>query len=108
LIAVLCAGACARGAGVRVPGSGSAPTTLEVVNRAFFDMTVYVVPETGLRERLGTVTALATSWFRIPQRLVGVGNLRFEGDAFGSNRQHISQMISVVPGDTVMIVIPPN
>ena len=105
-------GACGVGPEIELPGATPTirPTTLEVLNRATLDMSVYVLPETGSqRTRLGTATALTTTRFTIPERLLaGMSSLRFQADPVGSSQSHFSDQITVVPGDTVMLQIPPD
>jgi hypothetical protein len=102
--------ACSARAELELPNGQTRSTTLEVLNRATLDMSVFVVPETGgTRTRLGTATALTTTQFTIPGRLLtGVSSLRFEADPVGSSRVHFSDRITVVPGDTVVLQIPPG
>ncbi|MGH7501874.1 MAG: hypothetical protein ACREL7_08970 [Longimicrobiales bacterium] len=84
-------------------------TTLEVDNQAGLDMTIYVVTDAGARTRLGTAIAHVRSWFRIPDRLIfGLTPLRFQADPIGGNRAPVSQQITVQPGDTVVLRIPPG
>jgi hypothetical protein len=83
-------------------------TVLEVENQTTLDMSVYVV-RSGMRERLGTVTAKMTQWFTIPARLIfGPTPLQFQTDPVGGGADPITQEITVVPGDTVVFRIPPR
>lgn len=102
-------GACAGRAATLPSPEGQPTTVVEVVNRATLDMNVYVVPESGGRERLGTATSHVTTHFTIPRRhLFGVTNLRFQADPVGSVRTHLSEQVLVIPGDTVVLTIPPT
>jgi hypothetical protein len=84
-------------------------TFLEVDNQANLDMTIYVVRSGGSRERLGTAIAHTRTTFRIPSRLMfGLTPLRFQADPIGANRAPVSQEITVQPGDTVVLRIPPG
>ncbi len=86
--------------------SGRAWVTVE--NRAFADMTIYVL-RGAERARLGLVTGASTSTFQIPERMIfGTTALRFLADPVGSNRAPVSQEIGVQPGDTVVLTIPPQ
>ena len=92
-------------------GSGSAnpnePTTLQVDNQQFLDMAVYAVRSVE-RIRLGTATGNGKTNLRIPSALVtGLTPLRFIADPIGSTRASISEEITVAPGDTVVLTIPP-
>lgn len=86
------------------------PTTrVHVENRAFLDMNVYVITDGGGRTRLGTVTGNTDQDFVIPEYVVGPANsVRFLVEPIGSNRAPISNSLSVRPGETVTLTIPPN
>ena len=91
--------------GAPSPARGSA--TLQVENRRFSDMTVYVL-EGAQRQRLGVARGLATTSFTIPDRLVrgGVAPLRFFCDPIGGEGLPVSEEILVEPGDEVELIIP--
>jgi hypothetical protein len=111
LVFTLSVAACAARTEIELPDNQPGRVTvLEVLNRATLDMSIFVLPESGgSRQRLGTATALTTSHFTIPERmLTGVSGLRFQADPVGSSRIHHSEQITVVPGDTVMLQIPPS
>lgn len=85
----------------------NAPTVLTVENQAFPDMTIYAI-EGSRRVRLGQVTGNSTSRFTLPKYLVRtLTTLRFQADPIGSNRAPVSDEITVTPGDTVTLRIPP-
>jgi len=95
--------------GARTPGQEEEPTTLEVDNQSSLDMVIYVVRTSGERQRIGTATAHLRSRFRIPDRFMfGLTPLRFQADPIGSDRAPVSQEITVTPGDTVVLRIPPG
>jgi hypothetical protein len=83
------------------------PTTLEVTNQGFADMTIYVV-QSGQRIRLGLATGNATVQFVIPRAVVNSPaiQLRFIADPIGGTRAPISDEITVSPGDHVQLTIP--
>ena len=85
------------------------PTTyVQVDNRAFLDMTIYVYRSTQ-RIRLGLATGNTKTRLVIPQSMIVLGSpLRFQADPIGSSRQSISEEILVNPGDEVVMVIPPQ
>lgn len=83
--------------------------TLSVDNQAFSDMTIYVIEPSGQRSRLGTATGNTTTTLRIPSRLLGGARaLRFQADPIGGVRAPISQEVTVIPGETVILTIPPR
>jgi hypothetical protein len=90
------------------PVDPSAPAMVEVENQSFYDMNVYVV-RGGMRARLGTVSGNSKRVFEIPRTFVGPATpLRFQADPIGGSRTPFSQEITVLPGDTVVLRIPPS
>ena len=92
-------------------GSGSADqnqtTVLQVDNQGFIDMDVFTL-RSSQRVRLGTAPGASKSTFTIPPSLVsGLTPLRFIADPIGGRRASVSQEITVAPGDTVVLTIPP-
>jgi hypothetical protein len=109
LICALALTACAGRAEPADPDASPPVTVLQVENQTTLDVNVYVVPEVGGRERLGTATSLVTSYFTIPPRhLFGVSALRFQASPIGSARDLLSDQLPVIPGDTVVLTIPPG
>ena len=101
--------ACSAGAGDGAPAPERGPATLEVENRNFLDMTVYVV-DGGVRQRLGVARGNATTSLAIPERLIRgrASPLRFLCDPIGGQGLPVSEEIMVEPGDTVELLIPPG
>jgi hypothetical protein len=92
-------------------GSGSsdpnAPTVIQVDNQGFLDMNVFAV-RSAQRVRLGTAPGNTKTNFTIPKSLVsGLTPLRFVADPIGGRRASVSEEITVAPGDTVGLQIPP-
>jgi hypothetical protein len=88
---------------------GQLTTRVHVENQAFLDMNVYVIGDGGARQRLGTVTGNTDREFVIPEYIIGPANsVRFLIEPIGSNHAPISNSLSVRPGDTVTLTIPPN
>ena len=84
------------------------PTVLQVDNQGFLDMTVYAL-RSSQRVRLGSAAGNNRTNLTIPSDLVfGLTPLRFIADPIGGNRASVSQEITVAPGDTVVMTIPPN
>ncbi len=110
VVAILLAGAAAcstfgRGSGSNDP---SQPTVVEVDNQGFQDMDVYAV-RSGQRWRLGLATGTSKTKLTIPRTMVsGLTPLRFVADPIGGRRASVSQEITVAPGDTVVMTIPPG
>lgn len=78
---------------------------VEVQNRGYADMTVYIV-EGGSRIRLGLANGNSTTRLAIPQSVVGGGReLQFLADPIGSTRTSVSDRIMVLPGDVVTLTI---
>jgi hypothetical protein len=94
-----------RGSGATDPNQ---PTVVEVDNQGFLDMDVYAV-RSGQRWRLGLATGNSRTKLTIPQSMVnGLTPLRFIADPVGGRRPSVSQEITVAPGDTVVMTIPPG
>ena len=105
LIALSACSGFRRGAGATDP---NAPTIVQVDNRGFLDMAVYVL-RSAERVRLGTANGNAKTNFRVPSGMVsGLTPLRFIADPIGSTRASVSEEITVAPGDTVVLMIPPT
>lgn len=84
------------------------PTVVEVDNQGFQDMDVYAV-RSGQRWRLGLATGISKTMLTIPPPMVGgLTPLRFVADPIGGRRASVSQEITVAPGDTVVMTIPPG
>lgn len=89
------------------PQQPQPPTVLSVENNSGLDMNMYVVAHDTQRERLGLAIAHRTSNFVIPARLLfGPTPLRFQADPVGGNRTPVTDQITVIPGDTVVLRIP--
>lgn len=98
-------GACAPSGqqpGQPVPAHTS---TVRVTNQNWSDMTVYVV-QNGSRVRLGMVTSMSTSTFRLPAAASrGVASVRIVADPIGSNRGFTSDALQVYPGQQVALMV---
>jgi hypothetical protein len=83
-------------------------TTLEVDNRNFLDMNVYVL-RSGQRVRVGRVGGNSRRTFTIPDYVVtGSSDLQFLVDPVGSGNTPRTYPLQVVPGESVRLVIPSN
>lgn len=83
------------------------PTVVQVDNQGFLDMTVYAA-RSSERIRLGIATGNSKTNFNIPSVLMsGLTPLHFVADPIGGRRASVSQEITVAPGDTVVLTIPP-
>ena len=90
-------------------GSGSEPprASIRVENQGFSDMTVYAV-RSAQRVRLGLAPGHANTVFSVPSALMnGMTQLRFIADPIGGARASVSEEITVAPGDSVTLTIPP-
>ncbi len=79
-----------------------ADVPLEVENRSFLDLTVYILQQ-GNRQRLGSVTGASTTTVMIrKQFLIGYsGELRFLADPVGSPNFVVSDAVSIRPGEHI-------
>lgn len=83
------------------------PTVVQVENQGFLDMTVYA-SRSGQRSRIGIAPGNSKSNLEVPRMLIsGLTPIRFIADPIGGSRPSVSQEITVVPGDTVVLTIPP-
>lgn len=83
-------------------------TTLRVINQRFLDMVVYVLPQNGVRLRLGNATGNSSTVLTIPSSVIfGVSQIRFVADPIGGAGASLSQSILVTPGDQVTLTITP-
>ena len=83
-------------------------TTVQVRNQNFQDMNVFLL-SAGQRIRLGMVTGLSTQVFTLPEDIVRVSaQLQFELHPIGGRRNPISETITVMPGDQIVLTIPPS
>jgi hypothetical protein len=83
--------------------------TLQVDNQNFLDMTIYVVEPSGARTRIGMATGNTMTTLRIPNRLLdGARTLRFQADPIGGRETPMSQEVTVIPGEVVVMTIPPR
>jgi len=92
-------------------GSGDAdqngPTVIQVDNQGFLDMNVFAM-RSSQRVRLGTAPGNSKTNFTVPSSLIsGLTPLRFIADPIGGRRASVSEEITVAPGDTVVLTIPP-
>jgi hypothetical protein len=109
LLLALLFGACGRSGGSpQVAPDPNAAATVEVQNQGFADMTIYVLSQ-GARVRLGLAVGHSTSRFPIPAYLLRGGRpVRFLADPIGGSGEPVSEEISVDPGETVDLTIPPQ
>ena len=109
--AVILIAAChsARESDAGGPSPARSPTTLQVDNRGFPDVTVYVL-EGAQRQRLGIARGHARTPLTIPDHMVrgGSASLRFLCDPIGGRGTPVSETIVVEPGDVVELIIPPS
>lgn len=79
-----------------------ADVALEVENRNFLDVTVYLIQH-GNRQRLGTVTGSSTATVMIPKQFLRgySAELRFLADPVGSPNAVVSDAVSLRPGEHI-------
>ena len=83
------------------------PTTLRVDNQGFSDMDIFAL-RGSTRVRMGMVAGHQNTVLRVPPVLIsGLTPLRFIADPIGSSRASVSEEITVAPGDSVTLTIPP-
>lgn len=78
-----------------------AAARVEVTNNNWSDMAVYV-ERGGMVNRLGTVTSMTSSSFRIPKTMMSQsGSLRLIADPIGGVDRYLTQPLNVWPGQRV-------
>jgi hypothetical protein len=101
--------ACSHRAAPSDDNGMDATTRVHVENQAYLDANVYVIGNGGARQRLGTVTGNTNQDFVIPAYIIGPANtVRFVIEPIGSSAAPISNSLSIQPGQTVTLTIPPN
>lgn len=104
LLVIAACNGMARGSG---SSEQSVQTALRVDNQSFSDMTVYAA-RSAQRVRLGLAPGHASTVFTVPRGLMnGMTQLRFIADPIGGVRPSVSEEITVAPGDSVVLLIPP-
>jgi hypothetical protein len=107
LAAVLAACGGTSAAPPPAPDDGVTPAFLQVENQSYTDFNVYVI-RNETRKRLGRSTATTTTAFKIPgDLLTGQSRIKFGADPIGRQVIGITRELTVVPGDTVVLIIPP-
>ena len=100
--------ACSTMARNQSGADGNQKTVVRVDNQAFLDMKVYAA-RSAERLRLGLVPGHSITVLDVPQSLLsGSTRLRFIADPIGGTRPSVSEEMTVVPGDTVLMTIPPR
>ena len=88
---------------------GQVTTRVHVENQNFLDANVYVIGDGGARQRLGMITGNTNQDFVIPDYIISPANsVRFMIEQIGSNAAPISESLTIRPGETVTLTIPPN
>jgi hypothetical protein len=99
LLVALGAAGCGRHNEKPSLGKPDPPTTVNVANNGFADVTVYVL-QSGMRWRLGTVTGLSHQRFSL--RLShDRADLYLLADPIGGARSYLSPAMNVQPGAAV-------
>lgn len=101
LLLALGAAACASAQGGK-PSLGKAPArtaVVEVANNGFADVTVYVL-QSGMRQRLGTVTGLSEQRFSL-HISNDAADVYLLADPIGGSRAYLSPPVRVRAGEAV-------
>ncbi|HEU0014869.1 MAG TPA: hypothetical protein VFQ45_14375 [Longimicrobium sp.] len=77
------------------------PAVVRVSNQNWQDVNVFIV-QSGIRQRLGMVSAMGTAEYTVPQRFNAAANaIRLLVDPVGGNRTFLSHAVLVQPGQAV-------
>ncbi len=98
--------ACHHGSRTDSEAPTPARTVLQVINRNYYDMNIYLV-RYGDRVRLGLATGNSTTTFEFPSQFVQTGAVQFEATPIGGRGRAFTQQLSVSPGDIVTVQIQP-
>ncbi len=83
------------------PNRSAEPVSVRVTNHNWMDVTVYAL-RAGSSYRLGNVTSMRASRFRLPSALGAyTGDLRLMADPIGSRDSFVTPSIQVSPGQTI-------
>jgi len=89
------------------PGVPVEPTYVEVDNRGYADMDIFVV-DVGRKVRIGFAPGNKKSKMQIPSGIVGPGrSLSFLADPVGGTRRAVSQDLYIRRGEIVTLTISP-
>lgn len=88
--------------GAMAPLEEGATAAVTVHNHNHADVNVYAVPESGLRTRLGTVTAASTATFTLTSAVLRTGQLRLTAVPIGGVGEAASGPLLVGPGQEVV------
>lgn len=95
----------------RTPGANdtSGPAVLRVENQSFDDLNIFVLAVGQTRIRLGLAIGKSDQTFVIPASAIrGFATLRFVATPIATRRGPVSEEITVSPGDTIVLTIPPG
>ncbi len=102
-----CAGSASTtaGRGTRTLPFHESQPTVRVENNHWSDMTVYAV-QRGVRVRLGTVTSMSSSVFRLPRHAFSAGSdVRLVADPIGGNGGFVSHGLQLSGGQQVRMTL---
>jgi hypothetical protein len=100
---ILCTvGACTgKAAGTRRAQPAPVSSTIRVANNNWSDVTIYIL-RAGNRVRLGTVTSMGASVFRMPDMLLrSSGDVQLMVDPLGSRHVFVTPSIQFFPGQEI-------
>lgn len=98
-------GAAVAGCAGHIQPNASGDAYLSVDNRTVTDYTVYLLPEGGVRERIGDVLSLHKSVIPVSTAFVGPGMVQFIGLPKLNGPLAQSEPMHVAAGDTVSLTI---
>lgn len=99
---ILCAlGGCTSSKSMRGTRPAPISSVIRVANNNWSDVTVYVL-RAGNRVRLGTVTSMGASVFRMPDTLLrSSGSVQLVVDPIGSRHVFVTPSIQFFPGQEI-------
>lgn len=106
LAGVMSAAGCYR----NTAGRDQPVTTVRVDNQSFYDFNIYVLPSGGTQTRLGLCPAKSKRDFVVPATIVtgSARSMRFVARPIATQVGPVSEDVTVSPGDTIGLQIPPG
>lgn len=97
-----------KAADLSAEAGGSEDVPLQVINRNWLDVTVYVIHD-GQRTRVGVAGGSEQTAMVLPAHLLGVGReLQLYGDPIGSSERTVTEVLVVQPGQFIQWLLQPG
>jgi len=88
--------------------SPPAPPVVIFRNQSLYEAAVYAVSQGGAANRIGTVQPGRTETIRVRTGAIGSGSVTFFARLLASSARPSSGPLTLLPGDTLAITLPPD